>query len=685
MGSEIPRFGRAYSESSQKTLSVEGGGRREVDVYTIAMRDIFDRNDEQKYLRFFATGKGYTEELSSSWIAQQKKSMSIPSNTLFSGKRSSQQQKLIELDLLEYCDPMTVSQRTGDWFLMKSGKLTGTMAGKIASIDDFEEYTLDAIQELFAECQESWYGRHSSNQAMKQGSVNEIPTVDAVCMKPFVLEFYEVGLLQWKTAPYLGVSPDGVLKIIVPSEDDAMMACVEIKTRVSANTIDDAVTARENYGEIVHCTYGDDIFNGCVPSNNAKQILHQALVTNFEYGVFVTAKVEEEEGSLVQIVVVRIPVELKLAHAEKLLTIGEVLLRWRYLDEVITKGYLEEADFPGWMTMLQKETERTRFQLWSAHYKKIKGADGKFTPTYPVLVYKHAYQYKYNKGKGGVDKATKMSHYVGDSNSIKLTMEGKYMYQGADGVVGNHWKEEQVQTIVNPFVMQYREENNGENPSAKQIGARLQEVMAEDHTYQLGIDLLNDYETNRRQWEYNPTCTAVTGGNELTESEQDLEIQEIIERRKRKKNWPIKRDKLKQFDSDMELKKIRCYSSQTIMHIPVIIPQNYLNAGKRIQLQCALCGIGKVTRKTSFMCNICEVPLCTKLLKGEDHRAQTHFIKWHTAQNLKRESLRCNQKVGKFAAATKNDDNDNNDYNSEVEDEEDNESEEESESEEDSD
>lgn len=71
-----------------------------------------------------------------------------------------------------------------------------TMAGKVVLIDNFDSDDEHAIQELFSNCQESWHGCHSSSSAMTQGSVKKTPTVDAVCLKLFVLEFCEVGSLK---------------------------------------------------------------------------------------------------------------------------------------------------------------------------------------------------------------------------------------------------------------------------------------------------------------------------------------------------------------------------------------------------------------------------------------------------------------------------------------------------------
>ena len=41
------------------------------------------------------------------------------------------------------------------------------------------------------------------------------------------------------------------------------------------------------------------------------------------------------------------------------------------------------------------------------------------------------------------------------------------------------------------------------------------------------------------------------------------------------------------------------------------------------------------------MCAICEVPLCTKPLVGEDPNTPSHFIMWHSEKDLIQTHKRC--------------------------------------------
>ena len=118
------------------------------------------------------------------------------------------------------------------------------------------------------------------------------------------------------------------------------MACVEIKTRTNENII---VTAKEeltNHGCVVYCSHKDIIFQDCVPSVNREKILYQAAISNYNIGIFVIAKVEDEERIIVQILNNAISYTTRLDHREWLVPVAYQLLGWLYEEEVIARGYL---------------------------------------------------------------------------------------------------------------------------------------------------------------------------------------------------------------------------------------------------------------------------------------------------------------------------------------------------------
>ena len=122
------------------------------------------------------------------------------------------------------------------------------------------------LKKLMDQCCNIWFGGHgSSSQDMAQGTKNEEPTIQKFSSVDYVIEFYEVGLLQMKDHPTIGVSPDGVARVFVPGDEfqdqEMQLVCVEIKTRVKARTIFQAESrvdavkepSVDGEGEIVTC------------------------------------------------------------------------------------------------------------------------------------------------------------------------------------------------------------------------------------------------------------------------------------------------------------------------------------------------------------------------------------------------------------------------------------------------
>jgi len=54
----------------------------------------------------------------------------------------------------------------------------------------------------------------------------------------------------------------------------------------------------------MYCVYGDNLFKDYVPSDNTKQLLHQAMVIDLQYGVFVMAVLVDGESQIVKQVLI---------------------------------------------------------------------------------------------------------------------------------------------------------------------------------------------------------------------------------------------------------------------------------------------------------------------------------------------------------------------------------------------
>ena len=108
---------------------------------------------------------------------------------------------------------------------------------------------------------------------------------------------------------------------------------------------------------------------------------------------------------------------------------------------------------------------------------------------------------------------------------------------------------------------------------------------------------------------------------------------------RRKNQWPVKTNAVTCFTKDADLTKIRFHHSNRYQHIPIRIPKTEKN--KDGTKPCKLCSEGKIRRKTTWMCAVCETPLCTKPLVGEDPSVPTHFALWHSEKDLLPAHKRC--------------------------------------------
>ena len=91
------------------------------------------------------------------------------------------------------------------------------------------------------------------------------------------------------------------------------------------------------------------MFEACIPSEHCSKVIHQGFVSGLSYGVYVQGKVEDDEGCIMQIVVITIMEEVKTAHKEILVVVGDPLIGWMHTVTMKNKGFLEDADLPTWL------------------------------------------------------------------------------------------------------------------------------------------------------------------------------------------------------------------------------------------------------------------------------------------------------------------------------------------------
>ena len=138
----------------------------------------------------------------------------------------------------------------------KGKRVTGTMGNKFAK-HDLPLETDEQKQVILEKCLDSWYKRHTSSETMKQGSDNEVPISENIKLLDWVLDLYNIGVIECTDTPYIGVSCDGIDRMRVYQK--VVLGCVEYKTRLSElSAIADAEKAVEDHGgEHVVCDYED--------------------------------------------------------------------------------------------------------------------------------------------------------------------------------------------------------------------------------------------------------------------------------------------------------------------------------------------------------------------------------------------------------------------------------------------
>ena len=118
---------------------------------------------------------------------------------MFADIGENDNQMRVEDALLFNYHPLTLGQRSGDWFLLKL-LISGTLAGRIISVVNREgvdtivgsaEKKRDIIQICFG----SWFKRHNSNADMTTGTENEEPTIQKLRKEKFMRCLFDVGLL----------------------------------------------------------------------------------------------------------------------------------------------------------------------------------------------------------------------------------------------------------------------------------------------------------------------------------------------------------------------------------------------------------------------------------------------------------------------------------------------------------
>lgn len=290
----------------------------------------------------------------------------------------------------------------------------------------------------------------------------------------------EVGLLQHKERPALGVSPDAIVEVLEPgAEVDAapVAASCEIKTRLAPNRVAIAQALAVEHGMYFACAVGSDVWAKVVPQENRAQIAHQAAVCGvalLAHVLFVTASTE----GIIYAVLVGVSAAARETWLQAVDKFSDRLIMWAHESlDVVGPPPPPPAAFGAASSIVS-----SHMRLWRAVHKLVR-AHGHLRP---VRLFKSAVQVYYNGVKGGIDGNTHHVSEISTGNNLNLGLEGALVVRAIKHLAVNTFCLHRLHGVVRSksewsSMTQYRERANR--------GERLK-----DFTVHLAVSLL------RRAW-----------------------------------------------------------------------------------------------------------------------------------------------------------------------------------------
>mgnify|MGYP006157597089 CR=1 FL=1 len=166
------KYGGAQVSTVKTDWQLRKSGNATCTIYAYGIRDIYNKKTPVKHLRFFNTDRDVNLSTANVWVAIEK-NVSIDGSYLFSARRPSMNRIIAESKLRESCEPYTITQRTGDWFIGREMRFTGTVGSSFNDDDGYASDDDDWKVSMLDKCIGSWFGRHASSDVMRQGTENE--------------------------------------------------------------------------------------------------------------------------------------------------------------------------------------------------------------------------------------------------------------------------------------------------------------------------------------------------------------------------------------------------------------------------------------------------------------------------------------------------------------------------------
>ncbi len=246
-----------------------------------------------------------------------------------------------------------------------------------------------------------------------------------------VVDVWECGVFEAKDYSWLAASPDAIA--LVQTEDETLLAPVEIKTKVSHERIAkaEAIAARHNT-LLTHCFVDDKIWNDCVEPDHRNQLMLQMFVLKLTLG---KAGLPCSDGRILYIIFAT-ATELQLNNfMESVHQRCHHLLKTFYLSTSIDDVMRSLSPALSHET---REIFRTRWPFFNKmrHFVLTKYNPPMGFPATSLI--KTPFQSLYNAMKGGLDYNTQQ--YCCINPSIKTKFETKYVLCLILAIVTNSWR-----------------------------------------------------------------------------------------------------------------------------------------------------------------------------------------------------------------------------------------------------
>mgnify|MGYP003884020033 CR=1 FL=1 len=235
---------------------------------------------------------------------------------------------------------------------------------------------------------------------MDYGTENELNVCNSLRKSRHIVALFEVGLIASKNAEdtHLAASSDGIAFVNTP-DGEVVMATVTINTKVVETHYRSASVTAERYGDFFMCECGSDMwFNSVSTAQHRAQVLHQAMVLDLDYALFVVA----QPTNLCYAALIHISPEQRNTYRQYLRPYKH-LVSW-----IHTRG----PNPPAGLTDKQAQIVDSHLKLWRAERQHVvtNGLQR------PARVLKTAVATFYSLCKEGVDKHTQARVQFRDSH-----------------------------------------------------------------------------------------------------------------------------------------------------------------------------------------------------------------------------------------------------------------------------